>query len=69
MKENLKVNAYKLTKEQAMDLLKAVATDANVTEPTSHTQWSSLYNLSQKTLDVAILKEYGKKEVKHFSFN
>ena len=68
MKENLKINAYKLTHEQAMELLKAVATDANVTEPTSHTQWSSLYNLSQKTLDVAILKEYGKEEVKHFSF-
>jgi len=69
MKENLRINAYKLTPEQAMGLLKDVATDSNPTDPTSHTQWSSLYNLSNKTLDVAILKEYEKKEIKHFSFN
>lgn len=69
MKETLKMNAYKLTEDQAMGLLKAVATDANPTDPTSHTQWSSLYNLTQKSLDIAILKEYGKEEVQHFSFN
>lgn len=66
MRETLKLNAYKLTPEQAMQLLGAVATDVDINEPTSHTQWSSLYNLSQKTLDVAILKEYDK--VSHFTF-
>lgn len=69
MKETMKMNAYKLTGDQAMDLLKAVATDANPKDPTSHTQWSSLYNLTQKSLDIAILKEYGKEEVQHFSLN
>ena len=49
-----------------MQLLGAVATDVDINEPTSHTQWSSLYNLSQKTLDVAILKGYDK--VSHFTF-
>ena len=38
----------------------------DINEPTSHTQWSSLYNLSSRTLDVAILKEYNK--VSHFTF-
>lgn len=66
MRETLKLNAYKLTPEQAMQLLGAVATDVDINEPTSHTQWSSLYNLSSRTLDVAILKEYNK--VSHFTF-
>lgn len=66
MRETLKLNAYKLTHEQAMQLLGAVATDVDINEPTSHTQWSSLYNLSSRTLDVAILKEYNK--VSHFTF-
>ena len=66
MRETLKLNAYKLTPEQGMQLLGDVATDVDINEPTSHTQWSSLYNLSSRTLDVAILKEYDK--VSHFTF-
>ncbi len=58
MSNCLKLNAYKLTEKEAFALLGLVATDSNVLENTSHTQWSSLYNLSKKTLDVSILKEY-----------
>lgn len=64
MRDTLAANGYCLTEAQAMGLLGAVATDVNIAEPTSHTQWSSLYNLSRKTLDISILKEYGK--VTHF---
>lgn len=62
----LKLNAYKLTEEQAHDLLKQVSQSANPEENTSHTQWSALYNLSQRTMDVSILQEF---ETKYsFSF-
>jgi Penicillin V acylase and related amidases len=57
----LKLNAYKLTYEQARDLLKAVSTPSNPEENTSHTQWSALYNLSQRTMDISILQEFEKK--------
>ena len=42
-----------------MKLLEAVA-QAPTEELTSQTQWSSLYNLSEKTLRLAILREFGK---------
>ena len=67
MKETLKMNVYKLDEAQAIGLLESVATDADPTENTSLTQWSSLYNLSKRTLDVAILKEYKKSERYQFS--
>ncbi len=66
MRGALDLNSYKLTPQQAMRLLGDVATDVDVNEPTSHTQWSSLYNLTDRTLDVAILKKYDK--VSHFTF-
>lgn len=61
MQDTLRVNAYKLTEEQAMNLLKAVSTASNPAENTSHTQWSALYNLSKRTMDLSILQEYEKK--------
>jgi len=51
----------KLTDDQAMGLLKAVSQNSNPGENTSHTQWSALYNLSQKKVDVSILQEYDTK--------
>lgn len=63
LQQKLQLNVYKLGYEEAMQLLGCVATNANVNEPTSHTQWSSLYNLSRKTLDIAILKNYTKRYV------
>ena len=54
------LNTYKLTKEQAMDLLKATSQKTKPEENTSHTQWSALYNLTQRTLDISILREFDK---------
>ena len=57
----LMLNAYKLTEEQAHDLLKEVSQSTNPEENTSHTQWSALYNLTQRTMDISILQEFDKK--------
>lgn len=56
----LMLNTYKLSKEQAHDLLKSVSQTVNPTENTSHTQWSALYNLTQRTMDISLLREYKK---------
>jgi len=67
--DTLRVNLEKhdnvLTEEEAMGLLSAVSQDSKPDENTSHTQWSALYNLTQKKVDVSILQEYGSK----FSFS
>lgn len=55
---DLTLKTYKLTFEQARDLLKMVAQNPKPAENTSHTQWSALYNLSRKTLDISILQEF-----------
>lgn len=55
------LNVYKLTYEQSRDLLKSVSTSSNPEENTSHTQWSALYNLTQRTMDLSILQEFGNK--------
>ena len=60
LKGTLWLNAYKLTEEQAKDLLKAVSQTVKPEENTSHTQWSALYNLTQKTMDVSLLREFDK---------
>lgn len=52
-------NNYSLEEDQAMDLLEAVS-QAPTEELTSQTQWSSLYNLTEKTLRLTILREYAK---------
>jgi len=61
LRVTLERNNDKLSDEAAMALLKAVSQDSNPDENTSHTQWSALYNLTQKKLDVSILQEYGTK--------
>ena len=59
LRSTLLTNNYSLKEDQAMDLLKAVS-QAPTEELTSQTQWSSLYNLTDKTLRLAILREYAK---------
>ena len=59
LQDSLTVNAYKLTKEQASALLEAVSIPEKPEKNASHTQWSALYNLSRKTLDLSILRDYG----------
>ena len=60
LRDSLARNNYCLDSEQAMSLLHAVSQPADLTNITSQTQWSCLYNLSEKTLRLAILREYGK---------
>ena len=60
LRDSLARNNYRLDSEQAMSLLDAVSQPVDLTNITSQTQWSCLYNLSEKTLRLAILREYGK---------
>ena len=60
LRDGLARNNYCLDSEQAMSLLHAVSQPVDLTNITSQTQWSCLYNLSEKTLRLAILREYGK---------
>lgn len=59
IRNTLKAKNYTLSEDEAMTLLKNVS-QPPTEELTSQTQWSSLYNLTQKTLRLAILREYGK---------
>ena len=59
LRSTLLENKYSLSADKGMKLLAAVA-QAPTEELTSQTQWSSLYNLSEKTLRLAILREFGK---------
>lgn len=52
-------NDYQLGEDEAMSLLQAVS-QPPTEELTSQTQWSALYNLTEETLRLAILREYGK---------
>lgn len=60
LRTSLLDNKYKLGEADAMTLLEAVS-QPPTEELTSQTQWSALYNLSEKTLRLSILREYGKK--------
>lgn len=57
MRDLLEANNYKLSTEAAWYLLADVS-QPPTEEITSQTQWTSLYNLSQRTLRLAILRKY-----------
>ena len=59
MRKTLHENNYTLGESKAMVLLDSVS-QPPTEELTSQTQWSSLYNLTEKTLRLTILREYGK---------
>ena len=59
MRNTLKAKHYSLTEDEAMTLLQNVS-QPPTEEITSMTQWSSMYNLTEKTLRLSILREYGK---------
>lgn len=61
LRVNLAKYDNKLSDDEAMGLLKAVSQDSKPDENTSHTQWSALYNLTQKRVDISILQEYDQK--------
>lgn len=52
---------YKMTPEEALDLLKVVAQGPDGYQgSTGFTQWSEVYNLSKKTVSMSILREWDK---------
>lgn len=59
MRNVLRVKNYTLKENDAMDLLRAVS-QPPTEEYTSQTQWSSLYNLTERSLRLCILREYAK---------
>lgn len=60
MRDNLLANNYVLSSSAAMSLLKLVSQEPNEDDPTSFTQWSEVFNLTEKSLRLSILREYGK---------
>jgi len=60
LRDTIQTYDHILTEAQSQSLLQAVAQDPNPAKPTSHTQWSNVYNLSNKTVKCAILQEYDK---------
>lgn len=59
LRTTLLANNYALRESDAMPLLQAVS-QPPTEELTSQTQWSALYDLTAKTLRLAILREYGR---------
>ena len=49
-----------LPEARAMSLLDDVSQAENPTDVTSHTQWSVVYNLSEKKATVCVNRDYGK---------
>ena len=61
MESILQYNSYKLTADDAMSLLSQVSQAPDPKQATSHTQWSSVYDLSTRSLTLQLLREYGAK--------
>lgn len=61
----LQQNGNTLSEESAMNLLNSVSQAENPLEATSHTQWSVVYNMSQRTAVVCVDRDYKEK----FTFN
>ena len=61
LRDTLTAKDYKLTPAEGMSLLQAVSSAPKPEENTSHTQWSALYNLNKRSVEISILREYGKK--------
>ncbi len=59
LRDTLATYDYKLTDIQAWQLLMSVAQPPTA-DFTSQTQWSALYNLTEKSMRLAILREYGR---------
>lgn len=59
LRKDLAANNYELNYNQAWQLLKDVA-QPPTKDFTSQTQWSALFNLTERTMRLSILREYGK---------
>lgn len=60
MRDFMNLHSYCLTEQEAKSLLQSVSQSPDPTKHTSHTQWSNVYNLSDRSVKTAILQEYGK---------
>lgn len=60
LRATLQNHGYALTPSAAMSLLSLVSQERKDDDPTSFTQWSALYNLSERSVSLAILREYGR---------
>ncbi len=60
LRNTLRIKGYTLKPDDAMSLLRAVSQPPSTGDPTSQTQWSALYNLTDRTVRLSILREYGK---------
>lgn len=60
MRATLLNHNYALDSSAGMSLLSLVSQKRKDDDPTSFTQWSALYNLSEKSVRLAILREYGR---------
>lgn len=60
MRTTLLNHHYALDSAAGMSLLSLVSQKRKDDDPTSFTQWSALYNLSEKSVRLALLREYGK---------
>ena len=59
MRNTLLSKNYSLNADDAMSLLKAVS-QPPTEELTSQTQWSALYDLTERTLRLTILRDYAR---------
>lgn len=57
----IKQNSNQLSEEGAMNLLNGVSQAETSGNPTSHTQWSVVYNLSQRKATVCVNRDYKNK--------
>ena len=55
----LLANKYQLTPTQGMDLLRKVSQGPEVQRSTGFIQWSGIYNLTQKSVTMSVLREWG----------
>lgn len=60
LRSTLQNHNYALTPEGAMSLLSLVSQERKDDDPTSFTQWSALYNLTNKSVRLALLRDYSK---------
>ena len=61
LKKQLEACQFAMNQKQGMELLKAVAQGPeSSTLSTGFTQWSEIFNLSQKRVKMSILREFDK---------
>lgn len=60
LRKIMKENNYALTESEAMDLLSKVYQGAESTGSTGYTQWSEVFDLTNRSVRMSLIGEYGK---------